>query len=120
MTEIRYLLDEKLTHSIRVQLLFHHPLLKVQVVGDGIAPPKGTPDPDLLKWIQQHEYILVSRDRNTMPGHVQDHLDDGGGVPGIFLVRRRVSLGRLIEDLLLIHEVAHPDDFRDNLTYLPL
>lgn len=38
----------------------------------------------------------------------------------IRLLRRRYSLGQVIEDLFLIWSAAGPDEFRDRIEYLPM
>ncbi len=120
MSWIRYLLDEDTPHAIRDQLLRRQPEVVVTAVGDDLAPPFGTPDRELLRWIEQEGYVLVSRNRRTMPRHLRGHLEAGGHVPGVFLLRRRYSLGEIIEDLILIWEAGRPEEYRDRVEYLPL
>jgi len=85
-----------------------------------MGPVRGTPDPQLLHWIEREGYILVSRNRRTMPHHLRDHLEAGGHIPGIFLLRRRSPIGLILEDLLLIWEVGRLEEYRDRIEYLPL
>jgi hypothetical protein len=120
LTGIRYLLDENTPHAVRDQLLLREPEMSILVIGDETAPALSTPDPKILEWIEQNGYVLVSRNRRTMPRHLQAHLAAGGHVPGIFLLRRRYSLGQVIEDLFLIWSAAGPDEFRDQIEYLPM
>jgi hypothetical protein len=94
--------------------------MDVLAVGDDIAPSTGTPDPDLLRWIEENGYILVSRNRRTLPQHLKEHLQAGRHVPGIFLLRRQYPLGQILEDLLLLWESGYPEDFEDQVMYLPL
>jgi hypothetical protein len=117
---IRYLLDEDTPHAIRDQLLRRRPDMEILAVGDEGAPPFGTPDAELLGWAEKEGYILVSRNRRTMPKHLHHHLEAGGHVPGIFLLRPRYSVGEVIEDLLLIWEAAEPKEYQDQILYLPL
>jgi len=119
MSWARYLVDEDTPHAIRDQLLRRQPSIEVRVVGDGIAPGLGTPDREILGWIERNGYVLVSRNRRTIPGHLREHLAAGGHVPGVFLLRRGYSLGAVIEDLLLIWEAGSPDEFGDRAEYLP-
>ena len=120
MHRIRYLLDEDTPHSLRDQLLRSVPEIEILVVGGEMGPARGTPDPQLLHWIEREGYILVSRNRRTMPRHLRDHLEAGGHIPGIFLLRRRSSIGLILEDLLLIWEVGRLEEYRDRIEYLPL
>lgn len=120
LTQIRYLLDEDTPHAIRDQLLRREPDMEVLAVGDDLAPAFGTPDRELLQWIEREGYILVSRNRRTMPRHLQEHLESGGKVPGVFLLRRRYSLGQILEDLILIWIAGRPHEYRNRVEYLPL
>jgi len=104
LIRIRYLLDEDTPHAIRDQLIRLQPDMEILAVGDEKAPPFGTLDDELLRWVEKEGYILVSRNRRTMPKHLHRHLEAGGHVPGIFLLRSRYSVGEVIEDLLLIWE----------------
>jgi hypothetical protein len=116
---IRYLLDENMSHTIRNQLLLREPEMEILTIGDGIAPALGTLDPIILTWIEQHGYILVSRNRRTIPDHLREHLAAGYHVPGIILLKRRYSLGEVLNDLLLIWHASNPNEYRDRIEYLP-
>lgn len=120
MSQIRYLLDEDTPHAIRNQLLRREPDMDIRVVGGDMAPALGTSDPELLRWIEREGYILVSRNRRTMPRHLREHLEAGGHVPGIFLLRRGYSLGPIIGDLILIWEACRPEEYHNQVEYLPL
>ena len=120
MTGIRYLLDENMSHGVRDQLLYHEPTLPVLCIGDDMAPALGTPDPLILDWLEKNDYILISRNRKTMPAHLKEYLDMGKHVPGILLIRRGISIGQLVEDLLLIWETSELKDYQDRIEYLPL
>lgn len=120
MTRICYLLDENISRSVRNQLLFYEPTLNVICVGDENGPPYGTLDPVILEWIEQSGHILVSRNRRTMPRHLQEHLAQGQHIPGILLLRKRISTGELIEQLLLIWHASEPAEYQDHIRYLPL
>ena len=120
MSRIRFLLDENTPHAIRDQLLRRKPEMEVLVIGDDMAPALGTPDPELLRWIEREGYVLVSRNRRTLSQHLRKHLEDGGHVPGILLLGRRSSVGQIVEDLVLIWEVVRPEEYRDRAEYLPL
>lgn len=107
-------------HAVRDQLLLNEPNIEIFAVGDDTAPDFGTPDPDILAWIEANNAVLVSRNRRTIPGHLQDHLAVGGHVPGVMLLRRRSTLGQVISDLLLVWNASDPDEYRDRIEYLPL
>ncbi|OGG43767.1 MAG: hypothetical protein A3F84_13385 [Candidatus Handelsmanbacteria bacterium RIFCSPLOWO2_12_FULL_64_10] len=115
-----YLLDEHISHLFRVQLLRRQPDLVVWRVGDEGAPPFKTPDPDILRWCEEHEFILVTNNRHTMPVHLSDHLTAGGHVPGILMIDLDAPIGLVIGHLLLIAEASGEDEYRDRIEYVPL
>ena len=70
----RYLIDENISPKYRTQLLYHEPSLTVLVIGDEDAPPKSTPDPEILAWCEQHQFNLITNNRESMPQHLCDHI----------------------------------------------
>lgn len=117
---IRYLLDENLARQWRAQLLRRLPSLTVWMVGDPSAPEMGTLDPEILLWCEAHGFILVTNNRRSMPRHLADHLAAGRRIPGILVLRKNAAMGQVIEDLILIAEVAGDDDYQDVISYVPL
>lgn len=116
-----FLLDEHVPVFIQAQLERMEPELRVYAIGDGIAPPKGTPDPDILIWIEAQGCILVTNNRSTIPVHLRAHLDQGRHVLGIIQLPRRMrSVGAILDDLLLIWGAGQPGEFQDQIVYLPL
>ena len=120
MSEIRYLVDENTTRAIGDQLRRRQPDMAVLAVGDDLAPPRGTPDPDILLWLEREGYCLITRNRHSMPQHLRDHLAAGHHVPGIFMLRPRASIGQSIDDLLLIWGGSEPREYRDQIVHIPL
>ena len=120
MSAVCLLLDEHVPLIIQAQLEQMEPGVTIYAIGDGIAPSRGTPDPDILCWIETHGCILVTNNRATMPVHLQEHLAQGRHVPGIVQLPRRMSIGPILDDLLLIWGVGLPDEFQDQIVYLPL
>ena len=94
--------------------------MHVYAVGDGIAPPRGTPDPDILCWIEAHGCMLVTNNRATMPAHLQAHLIQGRHVPGVVQLPRRMNIGAILDDVILIWGASLPGEFQDQIVYLPL
>lgn len=120
MTPPRFLLDEHVPHAIQSQLLRLDPEIDVLAVGQPLAPQKGTSDPDILTWIEETGYILVTPNRRTIPEQVRAHYAAGHRIPGILLLRRGVSLGQVIEQLYLLWAASDAQEYMDKLLYLPL
>ncbi|RKU20107.1 hypothetical protein C6501_00520 [Candidatus Poribacteria bacterium] len=117
--QIRFLLDENTSHVIRDGLKRRQPEVEVRVIGSEGVPPISTKDEEILKFLEREGYILVSSNRSTMPIHLQAHLKKGRHIPGILLLRPRVSYQQIIDTLELICLASVPEDFRDQITYIP-
>jgi hypothetical protein len=117
---VRYLIDENLPPIYKTQLLRRQPDLTVWMIGEPGTPPKGTLDPDILIWCEQHQFLLVTNNRRSMPIHLADHLSQNRHVPGILVFRPKASLGAILEDLILIAAVDQSDEFIDLITHIPL
>jgi hypothetical protein len=86
------LIDEDTTHIIRSGLSRRQPDIDVKVVGEQGAPALSTKDPDILDFLEAEGYVLVSSNRSTMPEHLRDHLQKGGSIPGIFILREAIPM----------------------------
>ncbi len=117
---LRFLIDENISPEYRTQLLRHEPSLTALAIGDEGAPERGTKDPEILVWCEKHQFNLVTNNRESMPQHHKDHLAAGNHVPGIFTFNRKVPMGKIIEDLLLIAGASYEDEYIDELKHLPL
>lgn len=75
---IKYLLDEHISPAYRSRLIHQAEInnppfnLEVWMIGDPGAPPKGTPDPDVLRWCDLNGFALVTNNRRSMPVHLAD------------------------------------------------
>lgn len=120
MSTIRYLLDENIDPLYRREFLRREPSLVVWKVGDIGVPPTGTLDPKILIWCEEHDFILVTNNRRSMPNHLRDHLEEGRHIPGIIELNPNMSVGETIDELLLIWGASMEDEYRDIIAYLPV
>jgi hypothetical protein len=120
MMEVRYLLDENLSPEWRNQLLYHQPDLIIWMIGDPLAPSQGTLDPAILKWCEEHQFLLVTNNRKSMPQHLADHLAARRRIPGIIALRKNAAIGSAIADLLLLAEVGAGEEFSDRFPFDPI
>ena len=116
----RFLIDENISPKYRTQLLYHEPSLTVLVIGDEDVPARGTPDPEILAWCEQHQFSLITNNRESMPQHLSDHLSAGHRVPGIFTINLEVPMGKIIDELILIAGASDEDEYINEIKYLPL
>ncbi len=120
---LRFLLDEHLggplwkaigRHNARPDRL----AIDAYHVGVPPAPPRGTPDPDLLDWAETHGCILVTRDRTTMPFHLEERLSQGWHSPGVFLLTTGRSIGDLVEFLAAVTHASEAWEWADRVTFV--
>lgn len=115
----RFLLDENVELAVQRQLRRRDNRIEILAVGDWGAPPLRSTDPAILQWVGTSGYILVTWDRRTMPGHIADHYNAGGRLPGVLLIRHGSTLGQIVEALYLIWFAAEAEEFQDTIQYIP-
>ena len=116
----KFLLDENVGESLRKGLHEHYPDIVVWRIDDPTAPSIGTLDPDILLWCEANGFTLVTNNRGSMPDHLRDHLAAGHHFPGMFALNPNMSLGETIAELALVAGAAYPDEYVDQISYLPL
>jgi len=55
-----------------------------------------------------------------MLGHLRDHLAGGRHIPGILVAPFPLDIGALIQELTLVWGASQPDEYQDQIVYLPL
>ncbi len=120
MTDIGFLFDENVPPAVLQFLRQREPEIRTYAINDGVAPPKGTPDSEILHWIEEHDCLLITNNRSSMPVHLRDHTQQDRHVLGIIQLPRLMSIPLIVENLILIWEAGSPGEFRDQLIYLPL
>lgn len=82
-------------------------------------PPLAAPDPEILEWCERNDFILLTNNRSTMPGHLADHMAAGRHVPGVFPVSPRSHVIGLADDLALIAGASLPGEYRELILEMP-
>ena len=115
---LRLLTDEDVHGDIIDGLRRRQPavdLIRVQDVGLG-----HTPDSMILEWAAQQGRVVVSVDKKTLAVAAWDRVARGLPMPGVAILRVLLTIGQAIHELELIALVGNPDDFRDQVIYLPM
>ncbi|HHY55807.1 MAG TPA: DUF5615 family PIN-like protein [Chloroflexi bacterium] len=120
MRRVQYLLDEHVDRRLRQILQRMAPTLTVRCIGDPAAPPLSASDPDILIWCERHDFLLVTNNRRSMPGHLETHLARGHHAPGIFIMNVHHALITTANELILIWETCTVDEFEDRIWFLPI
>jgi predicted nuclease of predicted toxin-antitoxin system len=90
-------------------------LVRAQEVGLRTAP-----DPIVLEWAATEGRIVISRDKRSLIKHANDRVLAGLPMPGVFLLRKRVASGQLIDEIILLDGVSEQWEWRDQVTWIPL
>lgn len=70
--------------------------------------------------LRQSTVVLLSHDVNTMERHAKDRLSLGKAMPGLFLIRQKVPIGRAIEEIVVVAECTEHEEWDGIIQYLPL
>ena len=95
-----------------------HPLI-LHVVLHQLDLPLGSTDPDILLWCEREDRILVSFDKTTLAGHLNNHLQSGHHSPGIFLLRRASRLSQVVAHLALVAHASDAWEWQDRIEFIP-
>lgn len=115
---LRLLIDEDVHGDIVDGLRRCQPALDVVRVQD--VGLRHTPDPIILEWAAQQGRVVVSVDKKTLAVDAWDRVAHGLPMPGVAILRILLTIGQAIRELEIIALVGNPDDFRDQVIYLPL
>lgn len=113
MSVIKFLLDENVDDRLRSALHQHGRDVVVSAVGDPLAPPKMTLDPDILLWCETYDFALVTNNRASMPVHLKAHIANGHHVPGIFILNPHMSLIEIVKELATIAGASREEEYAD-------
>ncbi len=115
---MKFLVDENFDNTIVRGLLRRDPTIDLVRVQD--VELSGVDDPAVLEWAAQDGRILLTHDVATITRYAYDRLAESKPMPGVIEVAVHVSIGQVIEDLLLILACGEQSDFEGQIHYLPL
>jgi hypothetical protein len=119
MSGIWFLFDENVSHDLVKALKQAEPTIDFIVVGQAGAPPKGTPDPDLLLVAEREQRVFVSGDIGSVPKHVKAHNAAGHHNCGVVLLKRGFSIQAYVSDLTLIWGASEPAEWINRTDWIP-
>lgn len=101
--------DNNLLSAVRRGVLRREPTVDFQSARE--AQLDGVPDPDVLRLCVAHGRILVTHDRNTIPGHARELQAAGHATPGVFVVDQGARLAGVIDELLLVWAASDAEEW---------
>lgn len=117
--KVRFLLDENLSPRIKQAVQRREPAIDLLRVGDENAPPLGTLDPDILRYLESAQRLLLTDNRATIPAHLIDHTAAGGRHWGIVWLRAPLCIGLLAEWIHTIWAASEAEEWIDQTGWLP-
>ncbi len=110
--------DENFNNDILRGLLRRRPDLDIVRIQDvGLS---GADDPTVLDWAAREGRVLLTHDVSTITRYAYERVRAGLPMPGVFEVSRTLSIGRVIEDILLLAECSLEGEWEGQVRYLPL
>lgn len=64
--------------------------------------------------------VLLTHDVRTLTGYAYDRVKAGKPMPGVIEVARTVSVGQLVEEILMWIETSQPDELEGQVVYVPI
>ncbi len=81
---------------------------------------EGVTDAALLAWAAQHDRIVVSHDRQTLIGFAYERVAQSLPMPGLVVVKQRVPIGKIIEDLLILVICSSHGEWDNQVVFIPM
>lgn len=110
--------DENFNNNIIRGLVRRKPDINIVRVQD--AGLSGADDRTLLEWTGKEGRVLLTHDASTITNHAYERIREGKAMPGVFEISRSLSIGAVIEDILLLVECSLEREWEGQVRYLPL
>lgn len=115
---LRLATDENFNNDILRGLIRRNADLDIVRIQDvGLS---GKDDPTVLEWAAQENRVLLTHDVSTITDYAYQRVREGKPMPGVFEIGRGVSIGKAIEDILLLAEYSLEGEWEGQIRYLPL
>jgi hypothetical protein len=80
----------------------------------------GASDPELLAWLADEGRILLTHDVQTIPAFAYERVASQQPMLGVVIVRERVVISQIVDELAIMIEAGNPDDFENIVRFVPL
>jgi hypothetical protein len=95
-------------------------LSELDIVRVQDTPMYQSSDPELLDWLAIEGRILLTHDVNTMPGFVYERVESGLSLPGVIAVKSSTPIGQAIDELEIMIGASKPDEFENQVRFIPI
>lgn len=80
---------------------------------------QGISDELILEWAAQRGYILLTHDVSTMTLYGYGRIASQDPFPGMVVVRRQTSIGRMVSELELLVECTRDNEWENTIWFVP-
>lgn len=115
---MRLLFDENFNQRILRGLKLELPNLDFEIAQN--VGLKGKTDPEVLEWASKNDCILVTHDLKTVPKYAYQRVSEDKKLVGVIAVPDDLSIGQAIDELIITIRCSLPDEFKNQVLYLPL
>jgi hypothetical protein len=112
------LIDENFNHRILRGLKLRLPELNYQLVQEVEVFQKE--DPEVLDWATTHNRVIITHDVNTMTRDAYGRLEAGQPLSGAIIVPKELAIGSAIDELVILLTCCSPEEFSNQVIYLPI
>ena len=89
----------------------------LRVVDAGLS---GISDPDPLAWAAENGRVILTHDVETLAGFARARVLAGKAMAGVIEVRLGGAMRRIVDDVLLVVELAREDELAGKIVFVPL
>jgi predicted nuclease of predicted toxin-antitoxin system len=114
---IRFLADADFNHNIVRAIKRREATLDFRTARQ--AALAGLKDPQVLDQAAREGRVLVTHDLSSMPRHFERFISIQNS-PGIIVVPQHLAISAVADDLILIWNASAPEEWENQITYLPL
>ncbi len=115
---MKFLADENFDNRIVRGLLRRRSDIDIVRVQD--LEIAGSDDPTVLAWAARKGRVLLTHDEKTIPLYAYERLAEGETIAGVVVASDNLSIGSVIENILLIMECSSSRDWIGQVQRLPL
>ncbi|HEV8483517.1 MAG TPA: DUF5615 family PIN-like protein [Blastocatellia bacterium] len=115
---VRFFADQNFDGDIVRGLLRRIPDLDIVTAHQ--AGLSEAPDLDLLEWAANHERVIVTHDKRTMPDHAGHRIRTNLRMCGLVVVPMLLPLRQAIEEIELIAKCSQEGEWENRVQFLPL
>ncbi len=115
---IAFLADQNFNQGILDGLIRREAAVQITLARSvGLA---AAPDPEVLEWAAMHDLVLLTHDRQTIPGFASSRVEAGLAMPGVFLVSDDMPIAQAIDELLIAAHCLSSEECKDVVKFFPM